>query len=183
MTRFALLAVLAVAAIGCAAPTLQEAQLTQSAYNGEDYSYGIAPTSQIHGTPYDSPTPQVIDGAKTITTPQLRTLMLSAQPPILIDVIGGNQTFSLPGATWARGAGLAGRNAEAKLAADLTALTGSDKTKSIVFFCLSKTCWLSHNAAVGAVALGYTNVYWYRGGRDAWIAAGLPTAPYRGVLQ
>jgi rhodanese-related sulfurtransferase len=24
------------------------------------------------------------------------------------------------------------------------------------------------------LALGYTEVYWYRGGREAWAAAGLP---------
>ena len=26
------------------------------------------------------------------------------------------------------------------------------------------------------VALGYDEVYWYRGGREAWMAAGLPAA-------
>ena len=42
------------------------------------------------------------------------------------------------------------------------------------------------DAAVGAIArlralckldLGYTQVYWYRGGRDSWQAAGLPMEP------
>ena len=31
-----------------------------------------------------------------------------------------------------------------------------------------------HHLAVRLVALGYTNVYWYRGGREAWEVAGLP---------
>ena len=30
------------------------------------------------------------------------------------------------------------------------------------------------NLALRLVALGYTNVYWYRGGREAWEVAGLP---------
>ena len=32
------------------------------------------------------------------------------------------------------------------------------------------------NLALRLVALGYTEVYWYRGGREAWLAAGLPVA-------
>jgi rhodanese-related sulfurtransferase len=40
-------------------------------------------------------------------------------------------------------------------------------------------CWLSRNATVRTVALGYSQVYWYRGGRNAWIAAGLPLQPVR----
>jgi len=31
-------------------------------------------------------------------------------------------------------------------------------------------------AALRAVAAGYGKVYWYRGGIEAWTAAGLPTA-------
>jgi hypothetical protein len=30
------------------------------------------------------------------------------------------------------------------------------------------------NLALRLVALGYTHVYWYRGGREAWEVAGLP---------
>jgi rhodanese-related sulfurtransferase len=44
-----------------------------------------------------------------------------------------------------------------------------------VFFCSGVRCWLSYNAALRAVRGGYANVYWYRGGIDAWRAAGLPT--------
>ena len=29
--------------------------------------------------------------------------------------------------------------------------------------------------AAGALAAGYSNVIWYRGGINAWMAAGLPT--------
>jgi rhodanese-related sulfurtransferase len=30
--------------------------------------------------------------------------------------------------------------------------------------------------AAGALAAGYGNVIWYRGGTNAWMAAGLPTS-------
>jgi PQQ-dependent catabolism-associated CXXCW motif protein len=160
----------------------QAVQLTQPAYDGETIDYGENATSAIRlaSEGYDAPTPTRIDGAKTITTPELRSMMVSTQPPILIDVIGGHSTFSLPGAIWLPGGGL-GQNlhdgVQTRLATELTALTHGDKSKPLVFFCLSKVCWLSHNAAVRAVSLGYTNVYWYRGGRSAWQAAGLAMQP------
>ncbi len=48
---------------------------------------------------------------------------------------------------------------------------------------LSRECWVSYNAALRAINAGYTNVLWYRGGIEAWKAAGLPTlAPGRGAL-
>ena len=111
-------------------------------------------------------------------------MLHSTNPPLLIDVLGGNQTVSLPGAVWARGAGLGVSTSDGvqqRLNPVLADLTRGDKTKPIAFFCLSKTCWLSHNTAVRAVALGYTNVIWYRGGRNAWIAAGGAMVPVHAI--
>ena len=42
-------------------------------------------------------------------------------------------------------------------------------------YCLDAKCWLSYNAALRLDALGYENLYWYRGGIAAWKAANLPT--------
>lgn len=50
-----------------------------------------------------------------------------------------------------------------------------DKCSPVVFYCLSAECWLSYNAVTHAAELGYTNVYWYRGGINAWNKAKLPT--------
>ena len=155
--------------------------LSQSAYDNETKEYGIAPgSSTIRTDNFEAPTPTKIVGADTITTPELRNLMASASPPVLIDVLGGKPTTSLPGAVWWTWAGLGSSlrdDTETRLATALAKATAGDKKKAIVFFCLSKTCWLSHNAALRAVALGYTNVYWYRGGRNAWTSAGLPLTP------
>ncbi|WP_413872328.1 rhodanese-like domain-containing protein [Albidovulum sp.] len=49
--------------------------------------------------------------------------------------------------------------------------------KMLVFYCSDPGCWLGYNAALGAVAAGYTNVYWYRGGLQAWQMSGLPLVP------
>jgi rhodanese-related sulfurtransferase len=51
---------------------------------------------------------------------------------------------------------------------DFTALLGSDKSQTLVFYCGFVKCGRSHNAASWAIKLGYTNVYRYPGGIYAW---------------
>jgi PQQ-dependent catabolism-associated CXXCW motif protein len=184
MRKATALMALAVFLAGAATQPWQQIPLTQSSYDSETLDYGLAPATQIRTTGYDAPTPTLAIGAQTITTPALRTMLAAANPPVLIDVLGGNPTVSLPGAIWLRGAGLGSGfddDVQLKLAAHLTELTHGDKAKLIVFFCLHRNCWLSLNATIRAVKLGYTNVYWYRGGRNAWQAAGLPMEPVHGV--
>ena len=53
--------------------------------------------------------------------------------------------------------------------------TRGNKQTPLVLYCLSNHCWMSYNAALRAIQLGYTNVLWYRGGIEAWQAAGLQT--------
>jgi rhodanese-related sulfurtransferase len=52
----------------------------------------------------------------------------------------------------------------------------ADKNQPIVFYCLGEKCVYSWRAAEDAVNLGYLNVYAFRGGLPAWVAAGYPTA-------
>jgi PQQ-dependent catabolism-associated CXXCW motif protein len=154
--------------------------LQSDSYDNETQNFGLRPIATIRVNNYEGPTPNTITGARTITTPQLRELLASANPPVLIDVLGGNPQTSLPGAILFTPAGFGnsyGDQVQQRLAGHLAQLTHNNLRAPIVFFCLSKTCWLSHNAAVRAVALGYTNVLWYRGGRNAWIAAQLPMEP------
>lgn len=56
----------------------------------------------------------------------------------------------------------------------LAAATGGDKSRPVVFYCLSD-CWLSWNATKRAASYGYTRLYWYRDGTDGWETAQLPT--------
>ena len=56
-----------------------------------------------------------------------------------------------------------------------------DTTLQLVIFCHDGGCPLSYQLASAAVAAGYSNVFWYRGGVNAWAAAGEPTA--NGVEQ
>ena len=59
---------------------------------------------------------------------------------------------------------------------DYAQLLGSDKDKTIVVYCGFVKCTRSHNGAVWAKKLGYTNVYRYPGGIFAWKGAGYPVA-------
>ncbi len=50
-----------------------------------------------------------------------------------------------------------------------------DKSTEIVAFCHDGSCPMSYQMASQALGAGYTNVVWYRGGINAWMAAGGPT--------
>lgn len=128
---------------------------------------------------FEAPTPTSIAGAHTISTVALRNMMISPQPPILIDVLG-NVTTTIAGAvtwSWAAEGNSIQDDVQSRLASSLDGLSKGDKTRPLVIFCLSKTCWRSVNAVKRVVRLGYQNVFWYRGGRNAWTSAGLPLVP------
>ena len=52
--------------------------------------------------------------------------------------------------------------------ADFEKLLGPDKGRLLVFYCGFTKCTRSHNGALWAVKLGYTNVYRCPGGIKAW---------------
>ncbi len=61
-----------------------------------------------------------------------------------------------------------------KSEADYAKLLGPDKNIPIVVYCGFVKCTRSHNGAVWAKKLGYTNVVRYPGGIFAWKGAGYP---------
>lgn len=160
--------------------TLEPVTLPVSGFCDESADYGLAPVATIRAAVMEAPTPTAIIGAKTLTTPELWSMLLTGRPPVLVDVIGGKQSMTLPGAHWMPGAGRGTSledDVQAKLAAELDRVTCGDKSAPIVIFCQSKTCWLSANTTVRAVSLSYRAVYWYRGGRCAWQDGQLPMGP------
>ena len=154
---------------------LMEASLERSTYGLEGKDWGIEQTIEVRAGKLHAL-------ASTITTKELHEQIIGAQPPVLIDVLGGKRHRSVPGAVWLKGAGLDDTredDVDARLDAKLDELTGGDKSRGVVIFCLSAECWLSYNAAMRAVRLGYENVHWYRGGVNAWKKAKLPTVKVR----
>jgi len=143
----------------------------------ETLSWGVSPPPGYRATNYHAPTPDHIPGARVVTTAQLRELIEENPRPFLIDVLSGPAHPTLPGSIWLHNGGLGDFDAaEEKRFLDTVALVaGPDKSRQLVFFCSSARCWLSYNAALRAARAGYGNVYWYRGGIEAWRAAGLRT--------
>lgn len=143
----------------------------------EEKSWGIAPPPGYRAIDYHAPTPDALPGARVVKTADLDAMLASSVRPTLIDVLSGPAHLTLPGAIWLHNGGLGDYSAEEdkRFLFTLARITGHDKQRPVVFFCSGVRCWLSYNAALRAVRGGYANVYWYRGGIDAWRAAGLPT--------
>jgi PQQ-dependent catabolism-associated CXXCW motif protein len=161
----------------------QQARLAARSFADEDRDWGVPPTAQLRTGRMHAPTPREIPGGRTIRTLEVRAMQSQSPAPVLVDALDGSGHRTIPGAHWISGAGEgAGNAASERLRADLEKLTAGDKAVSLVFFCLSAECWLSYNAALRAIGLGYTNVHWFRGGTEAWRRAGFETreaVPFR----
>ncbi len=151
----------------------------QKTYVDEAKDWGVAPTKELRTNDYDAPTPLTVPGATTVTT-EVFAAMMEHDPPVpllfdCLDGIPGKVRKVIPGATWlgsAAGDGYVFAAEMNRFAKMLEKETGGDKDREMVFYCLSSKCWLSYNAALKAVELGYRRVYWYRGGLAAWHASG-----------
>ena len=144
----------------------------------ERQDFGIAPVSALHAGQMHGPTPASIPGGQVITTKGLVELMRGGQVPVLtLDILGGQEMIQ--GAVYAVPAAQSGTfndETQQQFGKFLQQATGGNKQHPIVMYCLSSECWMSYNASLRAINLGYTNVLWYRGGIEAWQQAGLPLA-------
>jgi len=147
-------------------------------YAEEARDWGVPPTTQLRTAGYHSPTPLSIPGGKVVTTLELKAMLERGPRPHVIDVLGGGIHRTLAGAFWMIGAGdgeFSG-DEEKRFAEAIAKFAGGDKGRPLVFLCVDAECWLSYNAALRAIRLGYTGVMWYRGGIAAWRTADLPMA-------
>jgi tetratricopeptide (TPR) repeat protein len=137
----------------------------------EDTDFGIAPDDVLH-TVYEAPTPMTAPGVQTIRTPDLAVL-LEQRGPLVLDTTPWGRSIS--GAIGLR-AGIGGTIDDAyqeRLGRKIQQLTGGNLTRPIVTMGWNAERFQGRNLALRLVALGCTEVYWYRGGREAWDAAGL----------
>ncbi|WP_366915224.1 PQQ-dependent catabolism-associated CXXCW motif protein [uncultured Pseudomonas sp.] len=137
---------------------------------------------------YRSPTPLSHDYARTLDTAALQQLLRERPETRLIDVyrrqwlhgqfIEDDLHANLPNSLWLANTG------DGELAAQwqdyfrehLQQASQGNKAWPLVFYCRAD-CWLGWNAVKRAHHLGYSNLYWYRDGIDAWQQAGLPLLP------
>lgn len=139
---------------------------------------------------YRSPTPASLHGATTIDAATLHALM-TKKPLLVIDVLPQPPRpenlpsttlwrpptrLDIPGSIWLANTGYGQLTPEmdSYFRKTLEGLTLRDKTHGLAFYC-EAGCWMSWNAAKRALSYGYSHVYWFSGGMQAWDAAGYPT--------
>jgi len=139
-------------------------------------------------SPYHAVTTQIPPkGVQRINVHQLKVL-LRLEDVVLIDVYGalfreeslyfdGDWLISeprknIPNSVWLPNVGKHTLSLviEQYFKVELQRLTGQDKNKGIIFYCI-EDCWMSWNASKRALSLGYTNVMWFREGVDGWLDA------------
>jgi PQQ-dependent catabolism-associated CXXCW motif protein len=138
---------------------------------------------------YRAPTPAGLTGARVIATTDAEVLWRQ-KAAVFVDVMPraprpanlpagtiwrDTPRFNIPGSIWLPdvGYGALAASTEDYFRTALETLTGKDKSKPLVIYCL-RDCWMSWNAAKRAVTWGYANVGWYPDGIEAWAGAGLP---------
>jgi adenylate cyclase len=143
----------------------------------EDADFGV-PADGVLRDDIAGFTPKDAAGARTIRTPELSRLLAEARP-IVIDTVSYTWGLSIPRAVGLRFAGLGGSFTDAaqdRLRSKMRELTAGDLDKPIVAVGWNSERFDGRNLALRLVALGFTSVYWYRGGREAWEVNSLPEA-------
>ena len=68
---------------------LMKASVKRETYGIEGKDWDVAQTTEIRSKKFHAPTPRLHALAKTVTTKALHELVIGAEPPVLIDVLGG----------------------------------------------------------------------------------------------
>ena len=143
-----------------------------------DADFGVAPSDVLHQE-FAGKTPTTAPGVATVSTRQLAG-MLADTRPLVIDTMWNTWLRSIPGAV---GIDFNGNTrgsftdaVQQRLERKLRTLTSGDMAKPIVAVSGNAANFDGYNLALRIHHAGYTNVYWYRGGREAWEVAGLPEA-------
>ena len=122
-------------------------------------------SATAHSESYTSP--ETIDGAHTIEAEGLIELVNQNENQIIIDSrISSDRKLGY----------IAGSISLPDTDTDCESLAGLTPGKSspVVFYCNGPSCRRSDNAVVIAIDCGYTDVYWFRGGIEAWKANNYP---------
>lgn len=152
-------------------PEMQQAmQAMQMVLQQEMQDFGVPPQAQLQNTMH-GPTPTSIPGGQVITTDRLLGLYGQAQQNglLVFHVLGPGPT--LPNAQNAAPASQPGSfndQTQQEFGNYLQQVTQGNTARPLVFYCQSTQCWMSYNAALRAINMGFSQVYWYRGGVEAW---------------
>jgi hypothetical protein len=140
--------------------------------------FGVAPEDVLYlESPPEGKTPTTAPGVTTVGTEQLEG-MLRDKRPLVIDTMSLTWYRSITGAVGldfhGNTYGIFTDEVQKRLEQKLRELTGGDMAKPIVAVSWNAVRFDGHNLALRIRHAGYTNVYWYRGGREAWEVVGKP---------
>ena len=155
-------------------PQPVDPQITQM----ETRDFGVPPQNTLRQGQLHGATPLAIPGANLVTTANLVEAMNAGVAMVLIDVLGADYTIrGAYSATALASPGNFGDRTQQQANAWLRQITQGNASVPIVVFCSDPMCWLSYNGSLRTINAGFDNVYWYRGGLQAWQMAGLPLHP------
>ncbi len=169
-------------------PEMQQAMHgVQRVVQQEMQDFGVPPQAQLQSTMH-GPTPTSIPGGQVITTDRLLGLYSQAQQNglLVFHVLGPGPT--LPNAQNAAPASQPGSfndQTQQEFGNYLRQVTQGNNARPLVFYCQSTQCWMSYNAALRAINMGFSQVYWYRGGIEAWqqVQQMASALPQQGAMQ
>ncbi|HTI79098.1 MAG TPA: winged helix-turn-helix domain-containing protein [Acetobacteraceae bacterium] len=142
----------------------------------EDADFGVAVDDTLHAD-LAGLTPIAAPGVTTVRTYELQRLLTEKRLVIIDTLQYSYWGRSVTGAVGLKNAGWGGSLTDAmqnRLRSKMRELTDGDLNQPIVAVGWNSERFDGRNLALRLVALGYTQVYWYRGGREAWEVNGLP---------
>ncbi|GKT10975.1 rhodanese-like domain-containing protein [Desulforhabdus sp. TSK] len=116
-------------------------------------------------------------GYKVVMTEELKGWIDKKEPMLIVDTMPFEDSYKknhIPGAEQMEFPIEIMKELDTATKDKLEKLLGPDKNRKIVFYCGFTKCTRSHNAAMWAEKLGYTNVYRHPGGIKAWLEADYP---------
>lgn len=119
----------------------------------------------VHSESYTSP--EMIEGAHRIEAEELIQLVDQDKIRIIIDsrISSDRKLGFIPGSI-----SLQDTDTNCESLASLI----PQKSDAVVFYCNGPQCRRSDNAVAIAADCGYSNIYWFRGGIEAWRADNYP---------
>lgn len=120
----------------------------------------MPPQDSIREGPAHAPTPVTVPGAKTISTVDVYTRLMTKQPILLLYV--NENSLGIAGVHWLDGAGRGysfDDPIDERLGRKLDQLTSGNKDTPVVVFCLDVHCWFSYNVPLRTVHLGRPPAY------------------------
>lgn len=118
-------------------------------------------------------------GYKIVSTEELKKWMDEKKSMLIVDTMPYEASYKknhIPDAKQMEFPIPEMKTLDDKMKAELLKLLGPDKKRLIVFYCGFTKCTRSHNGAMWAVKLGYTNVYRHPGGIKGWMEAEYPVS-------